>query len=407
MADKILYEISVDTSSAEKALEAYRKSIESINNEFEKLSKTNSDKSKSTAKEVNNQVQNELKLLDDIKTKQAQINQARANGNDPKLLKQFNDELRTTQKELTKVQGLGKSAFGSILESAKSTFAGMAMFSVAQSAIGSIQDVFSTGFNASVNAEQFLATIEVMLGSTEKAKQMLQELTDFAAKTPFELAGIQRATQTLLQFGVEGEDIMKTIKFLGDASAGNQEKFNSLALAFGQVKASGRLMGQEVLQMINAGFNPLQQISKDTGKSMIQLKKDMENGLIGFDQVEKAFVNATSKGGRFFNLMDKQSTKTGGKLSTLKDNFTLLLKDGFDKLLPAIKWFIDSLISLIATIYSLGVVLASIPKFIKENSELFMLLGTAIVALNLHLAKSTALLLFNLAAQKFLSLKKS
>ncbi|TAE87609.1 MAG: hypothetical protein EAZ81_13840 [Verrucomicrobia bacterium] len=102
---------------------------------------------------------------------------------------------------------------------------------------------------------------------------------------------------------------------LGDVSMGNAERFSSLATAFAQTTAAGRLMGQEVLQFVNAGFNPLAQIAKDTGRSMADLKKEMEDGKISVDMVRQAFVKATSEGGLFFKAIDKGSATTSAKIN--------------------------------------------------------------------------------------------
>jgi len=396
MAEKVIIEFELSTEQAQKSLENYIKAIQKVNESFADTSKKGVDSMNAVDKEV----KETTGLINKLREQESLLKKSRDSANDVNSLRKFNNELRKTQTELQRLESVGKSAFSKILEDARATFTGIAAFNVAQAGLQGIKDIFSTGFNAAVNQEQFLISAEVMLGSAEAAKILNQELTDLAARTPFESSDLQQATKVLLGFGVEADKLLPTLKTLGDVSGGNSEKLNSLALAFGQVKAAGRLMGQEVLQMINAGFNPLQEISRNTGKSMATLKAEMERGLIGFDQVEKAFVTVTSEGGKFFNMMERQSTTTGGKLSTLKDNFVILLRDGVNLLLPAINSFIDFLSATITYIYAFGVAIASIPKFVKENKDVFMLLGSAIVLFNLHLIRSTSLLLLNLAAQK-------
>lgn len=90
------------------------------------------------------------------------------------------------------------------------------------------------------------------------------------------------------------------MKMLGDISLGNGERLQSLSLAFGQVQASGRLMGGDLLQMVNAGFNPLEAIAKRTGETMIAVKERMSAGGVSVNEVEQAMKDATSEGGRFF-----------------------------------------------------------------------------------------------------------
>lgn len=182
----------------------------------------------------------------------------------------------------------------------------------------------------SVQAEQTAVAFEVMLGSGEAATAMIKQLTDFSANTPFSLPGLQDAAKTLLNFSVPANEIMEDIDMISNIAAGNEEKMKSLALVFGQIASTGRLMGQDLLQLINAGFNPLQLISQRTGESMADLKKRMEDGNIGFQEVRQAFADATSEGGKFYNMNQKQSQTVGGLWSTLKDNILLSLRDIMD-----------------------------------------------------------------------------
>ncbi len=134
---------------------------------------------------------------------------------------------------------------------------------------------------------------EVMLGSAEASKQMLKDLAAFARSTPFTLDDASKNAQMLLAYGVSANNVIPSLKALGDVSLGDQEKFNRLTLAFGQTMAKGRLMGQEVLQMTEAGFNPLQEISRTTGISVAALSKKMEAGEISAQMLAGAFASAT------------------------------------------------------------------------------------------------------------------
>ena len=180
--------------------------------------------------------------------------------------------------------------------------------------------VIGTGVKYNSQIEQYTAGFQTLLGSTEKAEETLAQLREFASKTPFELTDLANASTTLLAFGEDINDLMPDLKMLGDISLGNSEKFKGLALVFGQVKSQGRLMGQDLLQMINQGFNPLQIISEKTGKSVATLKDEMAKGQISFEMVAEAMQIATSAGGKFYNAMDTQSKTLKGQLSTLQDN---------------------------------------------------------------------------------------
>lgn len=166
--------------------------------------------------------------------------------------------------------------------------------------------------------EQTTIAFEVMLGSAEDAKVLLEDIDKLSLATPFEPTTLNEAAKTLLNFNIAGKDIIPTLTQLGDISGGNAIKMKSLSLVFGQIASTGKLMGQDLLQLINVGFNPLQEISRTTGKSIKQLKIDMSKGLITFDMVKSAFTSATSEGGKFNNMMEKQSGTALGLVSTLK-----------------------------------------------------------------------------------------
>ena len=184
--------------------------------------------------------------------------------------------------------------------------------------------IVAIGVKYNAQMEQYNAGFTTMLGSVEKAQKLMSDLKGFAAKTPFELTDLANASTTLLAFGEDVNQLMPDLKMLGDISLGNSEKFKGLALVFGQVQSQGKLMGQDLLQMINQGFNPLQIISEKTGKSIATLKDEMAKGQISFEMVADAMKTATSEGGQFYNAMQAQSKTLSGQWSTLKDNITAL-----------------------------------------------------------------------------------
>lgn len=184
-----------------------------------------------------------------------------------------------------------------------------------------LESILSTPIRAAIDLEQAIASFEVLTGSAERGQKLLKEIADFSSKTPLTMPSLQDAAKTMLNFGISAESILPNLKMLGDISGGNAQKLQSLTLAFSQIQSTGRLTGQDLLQLINAGFNPLKVIAEQTGKSISQLKKDMEEGAISADMVKDAFKTATSEGGLFFGMLEKQSETLGGRLSTLEDNF--------------------------------------------------------------------------------------
>lgn len=170
-------------------------------------------------------------------------------------------------------------------------------------------------------------SFDVLLGGKDVSNFMSQ-LKQFAVDSPLSLTGVANAAQTLLGFNVEADKTIPIIKQIGDISMGNEERFKSLTLAFAQMSATGKLMGQDLLQMINAGFNPLQEISSKTGKSIADLKKEMENGSISSQMVADAFASATAQGGRFYGMTEKQAQGVKGLQAQLEGG----LQDAFNEI---------------------------------------------------------------------------
>ena len=202
-----------------------------------------------------------------------------------------------------------------------------------------------TGVEAAMTMEGLNAQFTVMTGSAEKAKNVIGEIAAFAEKTPFDKLGLSNAAKTLMAFGLEADSVIPTLKMLGDVAGADQNRLNSLALVFGQIKSAGRLMGQDLLQLVGQGFNPLTIISQKTGIAMKDLKKAMEKGAISADMVTLAFKAATSEGGMFFGNLEAQSKTLQGRISTLKDNFVTALQKMAEAFLPMMKAGVDMLIA--------------------------------------------------------------
>ena len=154
---------------------------------------------------------------------------------------------------------------------------------------------------------------------------MLSDLTQYAEKTPYSFDGLQKGAETMLGFGIAEEKIIPNMKMLGDIAMGSDEKLQGLSLVYSQIMATGKLMGQDLLQLINQGFNPLQIISEQTGLSVGDLKKKMEEGAISSQMIEEAFRLATSEGGRFYGMSQRMSESAGGKFSTMMDAFSAVI----------------------------------------------------------------------------------
>ena len=247
-----------------------------------------------------------------------------------------------------------------------------------------------------MEAETTATAFEVLVGSEEKAAGLLKQLDKFAADTPFNKLQLTQNAQQMMNFGVASDKVMGYLQQLGDISGGDAERFSSLSLVFGQVSASGKLMGQDLLQFINAGFNPLKELEAMTGKSYKELQELMSKGEITFDHVAAAMAHATGEGGKFHGMMEKQSQTLGGRWSTMVDTIQQKALSLFDKIAEPLKGLLDivnMIIPPIASVFEflftvIGGVINFILKFKTELGYLAVVVGVATVALK---AKTIAL----------------
>ena len=166
--------------------------------------------------------------------------------------------------------------------------------------------------------ESYEVSFRTLLGNEQLSKKFFGEIRELAVQTPLYLNSLASGAQMMLGFNVEAEKVIPTLRQIGDISMGDAQRFQSLTLAFSQMTAAGRLMGQDLLQMVNAGFNPLSEISRKTGKSISELKDEMSAGAISADMVAEAFKSAAEEGGKFHGMLEKQSKAMQGSISNLK-----------------------------------------------------------------------------------------
>ena len=170
--------------------------------------------------------------------------------------------------------------------------------------------------------ESMETSLKVLLGgSEEKLNNIMGQIKEYALASPLNTKDMVGAVQMMTSFGIEAEKSIDYLKAIGDVSMGDAGKFNSLALAFSQMSSAGKLMGQDLMQMVNAGFNPLEEISRKTGKSIGELKNEMSSGAISSKMVQDAFISATSAGGKFFGMADEGSKTLNGQISMLQESF--------------------------------------------------------------------------------------
>lgn len=161
-------------------------------------------------------------------------------------------------------------------------------------------------------------SIETMVGK-DMAGKLIPQIKELAKVSPLTLTDMVNAEKMMLGFNINAEDTIRYLQALSDISMGNSVKFNSLTLAFSQMSAAGKLMGQDLNQMINAGFNPLQVIADKTGKSIATLKNEMSKGAISAEMVQQAFIDVTSAGGKFYQMSENASKTINGQISMMQD----------------------------------------------------------------------------------------
>jgi tape measure domain-containing protein len=239
-------------------------------------------------------------------------------------------------------------------------------------------------FESAGNFEQSKIAFTTMLGSAEKADKLLKEMTDFAKKTPFELRGLEDQTKKLLAYGFEADNVLTATKMLGDISAGvGMDKLPQLTLAFGQVKAATRLTGAELRQFSEAGVPLLENLAKQSGKTAGEMLKMISKGEVSFEQVQSALSSLTEEGGKFYNMMEKQSGSLNGMISNLRDAWDLFLRNEGAKLLDWGKQFVQWAIYLVQVVFPqvINAISATVAWFDRHRVVLAMIAGALVGAL--------------------------
>lgn len=211
------------------------------------------------------------------------------------------------------------------------------LFQAAQNTIGKVGNAI--GKVVEIGGENELQRLDMTTlfqGNSSAAEEMFEKISEYGKATVYDKSGLIEAQKTMMSFGMEGEKAFSTLKQIGDIAMGDSQKMQSLALAFSQATSAGKLQGQDLMQLINAGFNPLNEISKHTGESMASLKEKMSKGQISAEMLAQAFAWATEEGGLFYQGAEKAGDSTMGKINQLKDTFDEFLINVFDRLKPVI-----------------------------------------------------------------------
>ena len=227
---------------------------------------------------------------------------------------------KTMQGAANQVKGLDgkmgglKSSLGGLKGAIAGAFAVGAVVSFGKSVLESLK-----------NYEYFHASIKVLLYGNGKAATALEEqLISLAKTTPFSLVDVQQGSKQLLAYSFAASTIVENMKMLGDISSGVGKPLGELVYLYGTLKTQGRAFTKDINQFTTAGINLLPQLAKQFKVTDAEVMKLVQDGKVGFKEVEKAFKAMTSEGGQFFGMMAVQSKTVGGQLSMMGDSFEQL-----------------------------------------------------------------------------------
>jgi len=229
-----------------------------------------------------------------------------------KMQRLFNESMQSSQRETNKLQ----QSIDTLAKGALAFFT----FSQAKAFVNQVIEVRS-------QFQQLEISFGTMLKSKEKTNALMAQMTDLAAKTPFGLQEVSEGAKRLLAFQVPAEEVTETLRRMGDVASGLGVPMGQLIHVYGQVKAQGRLLTNDLYQFMNAGIPIIAELSKVVGKSETEIKEMVSAGKIGFTEIQAVIKNMTNEGGLFYNLMAEQSKSLGGQISNLRDNFDQMLNE--------------------------------------------------------------------------------
>lgn len=230
--------------------------------------------------------------------------------------------------------------------------------------------------------EQTSVAFKVLVGNEQKATEMLNQIIALSGRSPFSKLQLEQNAQLMLNFGVSTKEVLTRLEQLGNISGGNAERLHALSLVLGQVHANGYLMGQDLLQFVNAGFNPLQELSKMTGKSMEDLRNMMSEGKITYENIAQAIDHATGAGGKFNGMMDAQSQTVAGKwnqaLSKIQTEAITIYSSVNQPISDLLDTFVQAIPAISSMMQHLIAALSSAIGFVVKYKNEFLALGAII-----------------------------
>ena len=306
------------------------------------------------------------------------------------VIRKYNSEINKLEHSITKLQTLNGSKIKTWFSDALNSLPGIATNPLILAGAG-----IGMSIRKGMEADLQQANITTLFrGDVEKAKALYAQLSDYGVKTPYDKAGLIEAQKTMMSFGLSSEFAFGKLKNIGDIAMGDAQKMQSLSLAFAQATSAGKLQGQDLMQMINAGFNPLQVISERTGESMAQLKERMSKGGISAQELAQAFEWATDRQGLFYQGAEKAGQTLSGKFNKMMDSITELALKVYEAISPMLGPLVDFMSAVFESIG--GGIGWLIQKFQEGNPVIWGIAGaigiftTALILHNTYTAIATA-----------------
>lgn len=284
----------------------------------------------------------------------------------------FNRAMAQTQSQI-KATSFSMKEMGESISSVGLTFTATGALIAGATGLWGRQALESAG-----KFEQTTVAFSVMLGSAAETKKTMDDLTEFAAKTPYEMPEIEQAARGLIQFGERGDQLMNTLKILGNAAAGTSTDFGMVAMIFNQIRGVGKLLTQDFRQLSTRGILSLQDLADYYKVPTAAAQEMLSEGKITFEDVRKIFQGLSEEGGRFANMTEKQSQTYKGLWSTLKDDIGIIMRQIGDEIMPIAKEIVNGLLKFTGWIRGLP---PEVKRAVAVLGGLVFVMGTLVTSI--------------------------
>jgi len=330
-----------------------------------------------------------------VSTLQSRINLLRAErdllpANGLTTIRTYNREINRLERQVTHLQNNTGGRLHSWFSEAMAGLPGLATNPLILAGAG-LGIAIRTGMETDLQKTNITTLLK---GDVDQAKTILKDLSQYQLQSPYDKGDLFDAQKTMMSFGLSSEFAFGKLKNIGDIAMGDAQRMKSLTLAFSQATSAGRLQGQDLLQMINAGFNPLQIISERTGESITALRERMQKGGVSAKELAQALEWATDKQGLFYKGAEKAGNTLKGKLGTLMASLHSIALKVYEMIAPIITPLVELSTVLFNSIS--GSIGWLIQKFEEGNTAVLLIAGgigiftTAMILHNTYTAIATA-----------------